>query len=218
MTKRLLLFLLLCASPAYSGQIVNDTFTRAVNADLVDHTSDSGHGWDENVDGAIRVLAANDYASGNASDSSAISQGNIATPDMVVEADMFVTNSSDAEAGLTARVAGAADSSSLYYCGLYDDTAGAGGSIDLVLGRTVASTPSNINNNNFNGTSGTTYRVRLKVVGSSVSCCVNHTTCITATNTEVATGNYSGIYTVGTALSGIDNYKAYSVSRGNITE
>lgn len=216
MTKRLLaLALLLWATPVHAGQIINDTFTEAANGDLVDHQSDSGGFWDESTDGGIRINGTNDNAIGNNGSARRATQPtSIGTPDMVVEADISVTNTGAGIAGIYAREASASTFGDHYACELLDDTAGAGGSIDFELYSRVASAVGSFGlASDFNGTSGTVYHMRLQVVGPLITCCVNHTTCLSGTSTEITTGNYTGIKTLGTAIQTIDNFKAYQYPR-----
>ena len=107
-----------------------------------------------------------------------------------------------------------------YNCGIYDDTAGAGGSVDIGLLSRVAGADGTLDEIiDFNGTIGTVYHVRLSVVGTKVECCVNHTSCITATGqTELTTGNFVGMKTIPSTATTFDNLKAYTYSRGKMTE
>ena len=224
MTKRLLLglFLLLWASPAHAGLILTDTFTEAVDIDLDDHTSDTGQTWALSTAAGFRVIAATDVAIGNnASVRRATNSADLGTPDIVVEADIAITSSAGAAvASIYAREASATTFADNYNCGIYDDTAGAGGSVDIGLLSRVAGADGTLDEIiDFNGTIGTVYHVRLSVVGTKVECCVNHTSCITATGqTELTTGNFVGMKTIPSTATTFDNLKAYTYSRGKMTE
>lgn len=213
---------LLMCQPAYAGLIVTDTFTEGSDVNLESHTADSGGAWDESTAGGIRVAEATDKAIGNAGAvRRATNATSIGTPDMVVEADISVSDggATSSSAGIYAREASASTFGDHYLCALFDDVFGVGGSVDLALASRVGGADGVLDTGvNFNGTFGTVYHVRIQVSGSSVTCCVNHTECVSGTADEVTTGNYVGVRIFGTATQTIDNFKAYSYTRGKMTE
>ncbi len=191
----------------------SDSFTEAANTNLASHTpSPAGTSWDEsNTDGDMRVNGANDNAENvNGATRRATEGTNIGTPDMVVEADIAITsNAAAANAAVYAREASASTFGDHYACGLEDDVVGAGGTADLTLVSRVGGAAGTLDEaNNFNGTIGTVYRVRLRVVGSQIDCCIDHTTCISVENTEVTSGNFAGVRTLASSSQTIDNFKS----------
>lgn len=222
MIKRVLLASLLLAPSAYAGLRASDTFTEASNTNLASHTpSPTGTSWDESgTDGDLRVNGTNDNVeSTNGNQRRAIEQTTIGTPDMVVEADIAITSNAGASnAGILARASSGTGFSDNYACYLEDDTAGAGGSVDFAIAQRIADTNTPVDSNNFNGTIGSVYHVRLMVIGSRISCCVNHTTCIEASDTGITAGNYAGVLALGSGVQTIDNFKAYPYPRGQLVE
>lgn len=214
MSKRqaVLLLLLLFAQPAYAGLVLNDTFTESVNMDLDDHTSDSGHTWTLSAASNFRVDEATDITRRNSAGAGrATSSANMGTPDIVCDATVSV--SAGGEGGIFVREASATTSATHYFAALYDDGAGNADFYIESRGGGALSTPLD-----FNGTFGTAYAVRLRVVGSSVIGCVNHTSCVSGTDTGITSGNFVGVYGSGSSLQTIDNLKCYPYSRGKAVQ
>lgn len=88
-----------------------------------------------------------------------------------------------------------------------------GGNVDFeIYNRVDGDEGTDYDLENFNGTIGTSYTMTLKVVGTKTECCIG-TNCASFTNTEISTGNYAGLYTIGSSAATGDNFKAYNYNR-----
>ena len=207
----LLLALSVFACPAWAERKTNNAFTVGVNTNLAAYTADLGGAWDESgTDGDLLVNAANDNLTSpvTALTRRARQDTDMGTPDMVVSATVNVTDTSGTEnISIFGRQVGTGFNDH-YGCSAYDDTAGAGGNIDIDVYKRVASVHTVLATIDFNGTAGTPYQLELRISKNTIECRVNNATSAKAADTDIPTGNFAGVAFAGQDVGTIDNFYA----------
>lgn len=185
---------------------IDDTFDRANSASL-GTSSDGDWSWTE-VEDLLELLTnqANNTASGQFS---ARAEKDLATSDMVAEADMTVAVS-NSRGGVAVRYQPGATT---YYRGAVNRVSG--GDDDFEIGKVIAGVFTSLATATVGGELGSA-RIRLQIVGSTLTLFCDGTPKLVVVDTSIASGTRAGIAGVSAGGSRIqwNNFHAEDVAVG----
>ena len=186
---------------------VNDSFTDTAGTALESHTGETGATWAKNTTyntGAAVITNANRVRGNAAANTVYYASGSPGSADYDVEADLYVASLTNS-VGVMGRLS---TSAATYYNFTYSATSSQWQLLSVTAG-TVNSTTT------FSQTLtvGNTYRVRLSMRGSLITCYVNGTQIIQITDSHNASAGDAGVFLGSAALSDstgmhLDNFTA----------
>lgn len=202
-----LAILMLTASPSWAATIAQDTFTELLDVDLLDHTPDTGTGWDTDTQADLDVfglLTDNvGVASGSTNIRAARETTTIGDDDMDVTLDCVLNSvATNNSGGPTGRIPDTVNgSANRYQAKLVGDAT----TVDVELEKVVASTTTSLGTYDLNAASTDTVTLKLEIRTAAKKVYVGGVERISSVDDSLTGNNFSGIGVLRSNFRG-DNY------------